>query len=292
MVTYLPGCQAPVADAPGAPAFSNRMGTSVRVKWAPPVEDNGAAVARYVLEAAPAGSGGPSFQEVYAGEAASCRVGGLAPGTEYLFRVRAANACGAGPYSPEASVSTTCAPPSPPTCVLATVDGGAAADAPPAVLVSWEPAPQAELQAACISYEIDAQPAAAVEGSSHKPAAGTPAGKSKEPKVCSGRATEHLLTGLQPGAAYLVRVRGIGADGAGHGKWSEAAAVQLPAWERPPPTVPAGGSGDEDEAARARRRKSRGGGGAAEGQQAAKPQRGHGVLGEPAQLQGLAGEAN
>lgn len=232
------------------------MGTSVRIKWQGPLEDNGAPVGEFVLEMAPAGG---SFQPVYAGDSTGYRAQQLAPGTQYQFRVRAGNAVGLGPYSEVSSVSTTSAPPSPPTRVEAVLADSDAAAAP-AVLVSWEPAPQGELQAACISYEIDAVPVPVGDASAHGHKSG---GAAAEPKrqTCSAKVPQHTLTGLQPGATYTVRVRGIGADGAGHGDWSGVATVQLPAVEKP---AAAGamvrmGSADEDaDAMRARRKKNKG----------------------------------
>ncbi len=272
---------ASAAGAPDAPTFSNRMGNSVRVKWQPPAEDNGAPVVEYVLEML--GPAAKYFQNVYEGESTSCRVQQLAPGTEYQFRVRAANAVGVGPHSAVSSVSTTSAPPSPPGNVLAALAGGATegaagsgASSAPSVVVSWEPAPQGDMQATCISYEIDAAPALLPassgrmgEAGMHHKAAG-PAAAPAVRQTCSAKVLQHALAGLQPGATYWVRVRGIGAGGSGHGEWSEPAAVQLPAVERATAASGCGGSGSGDEegeaaAVHSKRRKSRSGS-AAEGQ--------------------------
>ncbi len=213
----------------------------------------------------PGSSGSVSFQPIYAGEATSHRVQQLSPGTVYEFRVRAANAVGPGPFSEVASVATSSAPPSPPTTLQALLagapaDGSTAVGAgagsssgAPAVLVSWEPAMQGELQAACISYEIDATPAAAPTSSGklseaaqhHKQSAVSALAAVRQ--TCSAKVSQHLLTGLQPGAAYSVRVRGIGAGGAGHGDWSEPALVQLPVLERTCTAGVGGGSASGDE---------------------------------------------
>lgn len=274
------------------------MGSSVRVKWQPPAEDNGSAVAEYFLEmaAGPAaaaaaadeggsGSGG-GFQAVYAGEATSYRMQGLAPGTEYRFRVAAANAVGRGAFSTVGAVATTRAPPAPPTAVQAALAPAAESSAPATVLVSWQPAAQGELEAACISYEVEATAAVAAAASPASSAAsqrGPAAGSASLKTTCSARMTQLSLQGLAAGGTYAVRVRGIGADGAGHGEWSEPATVMLPAVEKPQPSPSSARSDEESEGGRARRRKQKGGSGGGAGSEAGggKAHRAH-SLGEAA----------
>lgn len=110
---------------------------------------------------------------------------------------------------------TSKAPPLPPSAVCArAADSGSATS----IEVSWQAPQQGAAEAACISFQVEAAP-------------------SPLKLTCGGRATQAVLTGLQPGATYAVRVRGVGADGAGHGPWSEPVAVSLRA-PSPPPAAP------------------------------------------------------
>ena len=78
------------------------------------------------------------------------------------------------------------------------------------ITVSWEAAQQGPQQAAAVSYEIEA------------------AGPSLVRHTCPARCTTAEVGGLQGGATYAVRVRSVGADGAGHGVWSTAANIEMP----------------------------------------------------------------
>ena len=59
-------------SAPAAPSFTNRMGTSVRARWAAPHEDHGAVVTEFVLEMAP--DAGNDFVRVRRGVQAAAGV--------------------------------------------------------------------------------------------------------------------------------------------------------------------------------------------------------------------------
>ena len=241
---------ADVPEAPEPPSSSNRTASSVRLKWQPPAEDNGAAVMQYVVELASAASGG-TFQAAYTGEATCCKLQQLLPGTEYSCRVAAVNLQGKGPSSAATRFTTALAPPLAPTSVEAAVDGevgpatvtvtwGATAAAAGAGAVAEEPEPeqQGEQRATCISYEVEAVPRAG-DGPAHtlKPVS----------KTCSARLTQLTLGPLQPGS-YEVHVRSIGADGAGHGEWSSKVliAVAKPAAPAPGAASAAAGSSDAE----------------------------------------------
>lgn len=120
---------------------------------------------------------------------------------------------GAGPFSQPITVQTSRAPPSPPT----DVDARPAPGSSSSIEVSWAAPRQGAQQAACISYEVEAQ------------AAGEGRGAAPHRQSCPARGTEAVLAGLKPGQRYAVKVRGVGAEGAGHGDWSEPAQVALPA---------------------------------------------------------------
>lgn len=231
-----------VPGAPEAPICSNRTASSVRLKWAPPAEDNGAAVTRYVVELGRGDAGSTAFEPALSSESTSCKLQHLAPGTTYACRVAAVNSEGQGPASAAVNFTTALAPPLPPGAVEAAVEQ--APGGPASVTVSWEPAAeQRGRRAACIGYEVEAalRPGEAAGGGPPKPAS----------KTCSAKVTQ-LSLGALPSGAWDVRVRGVGADGAGHGEWSSAAAVavQQPA----PPERP---SEAAEEAAEAKPHRSR-----------------------------------
>lgn len=112
-------------------------------------------------------------------------------------------AVGAGPWSPEVSVQTSKAPPPPPPSVAAEPSSSSSLE------VRWEAAQPGPQQAAVISYEVEAAPG---------PVRAT----------CPARSASAALAGLQPGGRYSVRVRAVGADGAGHGEWGAPVRVELP----------------------------------------------------------------
>jgi hypothetical protein len=232
------------------PSFSNRTSSSVRVKWAPPLQDNGSPILTYTLEMAEAAAGAaPTFVPAYTDGTPSARVQHLAPASTYLFRVRAANAVGAGAYSAVAQVATALAAPSPPLALRADVEGGERCEAglTTSALLSWAPAPSSPWQAACVSYEVEAQPVPREGGEQTRAGArsgradgatGTPAAAAAAVRqVCSAKQAQHRLAGLAPGGVFSVRMRSVGADGAGHGEWSAPVTLRLPA-PSPPPTPP------------------------------------------------------
>jgi hypothetical protein len=191
----------------------------VRVKWAAPFEDHGSAVLSYLLEVASDGAG---FSTAYRGPDTSCKVQNLAPAQRYEFRVSAISAVGVGPASEAAAVTTTLAAPPPPAGLRAEPaeqpPGSAAGEA----LVAWEPATPAagSCQAAAVGYEVDASLIPGKASGHARP------GSTRQ--ECGAGSTQLILTGLQPGGKYTVRIRSIGGDGAGHSEWSEARALALP----------------------------------------------------------------
>jgi hypothetical protein len=209
--------------APPAPTFSGRTAAGVRVRWAPPDEDNGSAVTGYEAEwcAGAAGVWAPAYR----GDEPGFKAAELLPNEEHHFRVRALSAAGAGAWSHTARLATGLAPPRAPASVAAAaVPGDAAVD------VYWTPPSAAPEHAACIGFEVQATGEAA-------PGGGAPAPPARQ--TAGAKATEARLGGLVAGATYSVRVRAVGAEGAGHGEWSAPAAVALPVAERPPPPPPA-----------------------------------------------------
>lgn len=150
-------------------------------------------------------------------------------------------AVGAGPYSDVVQVQTCRAPPSPPTGVAAAPVAGSSSS----VEVSWAAAAQSAHQAACTGYEVEAAPLRGKGG--------------ERRELCPGRATSKLVGGLQHSTAYRVRVRAVGADGAGHGDWSAAAEVTLPAPKPGEAAVPAAAAAAAEAAPKPQKRRERGG---------------------------------
>ena len=114
------------------------------------------------------------------------------------------------------------------------------------VSVTWEPSVSAAHQADPTGYEVEAVPTSrGADGNLHK---GTVR------QACSAR-TQEVAVGLIAGCAYSVRVRAVGAEGAGHGDWSAASLVALPHLQRAPSEST---SSDEPQAAQQRRWKGKG----------------------------------
>ncbi|KAJ9515995.1 hypothetical protein QJQ45_016818 [Haematococcus lacustris] len=190
------------------------------------------------------------WRAVYRGPDCSARLADLAPGTQYCLRVSAANAAGWGsPCSPE-SFRTALAPPGPPRCLTATLlpptasssaaqgvvmasSGAAAGAVPPAessLLFCWQAPLQTDCTAPPASYEVQAL-ALGLAGSGAERLGHSPATSLlHDVKLTASRACECLLSRLLlPGLRYGVRVRAVGAEGAGHGAWcEEEVVVELP----------------------------------------------------------------
>jgi len=154
-----------------------------------------------------------TFQEIQTTGAnvTSARVSGLAAGTSYVFRVRAANASGYSAYSNTATV-TTSAPnatvPAAPTGLTArgTVAG--------AIQLTWTDKSNNET-----SFRIEK----------------LNSGTYQEVMVVGANVTTALVVGLNPGTSYSFRVRA--ANAAGYSAYSNVATAASPVGT-PPPTAP------------------------------------------------------
>ena len=261
------------AGPPGAPRgplqFSGRAATSIKVRWQAPADDRGAAVICYILQAA-CPARGQGWGEVYRGPEHSARVSGLEPATDYEFRLAACNVVGQGPWGSAERAATGLRPPGPPAGVEVGVaspaelqqqaaaehaaggggGGGGGSGRGAAVVVTWQPPEPAGDCAEAIGYEVEATCSISAGAG-----AGAGAGASKLPGQARG--TRHVVTGLVPGSTVSVRVRSVGAGGAGHSDWSSSSQCELPAGVAP--AVP----GDGGAAA--------GGGGAGAGEGATSP---------------------
>ena len=214
--------EADVPGAPDAPVASGRTGTGVRLTWAPPLDNHGSPVTGYELQMAQSSSSlegrQQQFSTLVSGLDTNWKATQLLHGTEYAFRVRASNAVGAGPWSPITLVTTSKMAPLEPTDVQAMVETGACG----ALLIRWTPPVEEPTRAICTSYEIECISMARHRVAGEKTTSGR-GGDGKQAVIkqtCSGKVSQAKITGLKVGGEWNVRLRGIGADGAGHGEWS------------------------------------------------------------------------
>ena len=227
--------KADVPGAPGHPSCSGRTASSFKVKWGMPVEEHGAAVTSYVLQLRDVGG---EWRDVFHGSGLMTKVGELQPGVKYEVRVAAVNSVGQGPWSEIDSSITSLRPPKPPTRVEVVVGDPASASSSLAVasaisaaagqlglLVSWEPPEQEEKCAEVVGYEVEATPVPAGQTASSSSSAGGGAVL----KATVSRATSVTVVGAAAGRSYGVRLRSVGAGGAGHSAWSESVVVDMPA---------------------------------------------------------------
>lgn len=208
-------------EAPEPPIFSHKTATSVRVKWSTPKE-NGAPLELYRLDMALEGG---AFIEVFSGLATSYKVVGLLPGHHYHVRVQGVNEAGAGEWSDTSSFDTALSPPPIPTnvAVSARLDDeaeGRIQDAA-ALEISWESPSIAENCAEVASYEVEAS------SNNDRP---------RSSIVRNVQGCKCTLDLLPIATSFLVRIRSVGENSAGHSNWSEPVTVTTPGWRKRPST--------------------------------------------------------
>lgn len=212
---------------PASPACVPKSSTLIRVAWDPPVETNGAAVVQYELKMWKSSEDADDDKILYKGPDLSFKASNLSPGTTYSFSVRAINAVGPGAFSAPGMATTGLAAPLEPRNVqvmLEDADVGYNATPIGVVAVTWDSPEASDFHAACVAYEIEAL---CVRQQSGSTSLADPQSKNLNVKqTCKGNACK--MRGLNFGEAYRIRVRGIGAHGAGHGRWSAACSVVLP----------------------------------------------------------------
>jgi len=221
------------AAAPGppeAPFFAQKTATTIRVKWGPPDKENGAPVKQYRLEVAEQGG---AFTEVYSGYATAYKVTGLLPGQQYVFRVQAVNEAGRGEWSNTTPVVMALAPPPRPLNVVVNshFDDGSEAAAQGDVTmleVDWDHVEVKDPNCtAAASFEVEACPCKD-RGSQIRPS--TVRQVVVQPPC--------RLVGLPADTCFAVRVRVVGAQSAGHSKWSDTVLVTTPGWKKIRPSTP------------------------------------------------------
>lgn len=223
-----------VAAAPCQPARLSAAAegsSSMSVTWQPPEVDNGAPVTAYHLEMQAARGAGSGWANVWQGSKLTHTVGGLLPGRKYSWRVRAANACGSGPWSEAVTAST--APAVPGASSKPSISKVTATSAK----VKWS-IPLEDNGAAVRTYHVhlrqvqgQRQGSAADGGSSDAESVGSSGGEWLE--VYAGPLLDTTVTKLQPGSSYELRV--AAANSVGLGPWSPSAELATPLRPPPPP---------------------------------------------------------
>jgi hypothetical protein len=159
--------------------------------------------------------------------------------------VAAANCAGQGAFGLTEAVATALAPPGPPCSVeLEGLPAGGQGAAPEQLVLRWAAPRPAPAAAAPVSYEVVAAPMPAALAPWSAEAAAGAAGAAPEVRerekawekaaasggavkatVSARGAAECRLDRLLPGGCYAVRLRAVGAEGAGHSAWSAEAWV-------------------------------------------------------------------
>ena len=167
-----------------------------------------------------------SWYTVYEGKDEAARIGTLDPATRYWVRVQAVNSAGKGAYSEPMSVWTLPAPPGPPEA--AEVVGSCTVSSSAAwVDLRWRPPSPAPACAVAAGYEVVAKLALSDSSAGALPSPSSvtplpsPLGGGVAARLALGKVTECRLEGLVPGTAYVISLRSVGAEGAGHSNWGD-----------------------------------------------------------------------
>ena len=209
------------AALPVAPAKPTGVAkaASVTLTWVAPANPASAAVSGYKVQyrtaAAADWSGATTVSRT--GTASTTTITGLTNATAYVFRVRAVNRIGDGPWSPASASITPAALPAAPA--KPTVTGGATK-----ATVSWV-APTNPTSAAVSGYKVQ-----------YKTAAGSTWGDWT--RTGAATSVSETVTGLTNGTAYVFRVRAT--NRIGDGAWSPASDSVTPADAPAAPAKPAG----------------------------------------------------
>lgn len=189
--------------------------------WDIPSLDHGAEVTSYQLEFAPASRGQraaekTAWRSAYKGDAVSYTLTGLPPGAQYRARVRATNAYGWGPWSDVLTAATEPDVPGTPDAP------GASGRTGTSVRLTWAP-PLDNHGSPVTEYELQ-MAQGGPDGQFNTLVSGL---DTNWKHTCSGKVTQSKVTGLKVGGEWSIRIRGIGADGAGHGEWSSPVTVAV-----------------------------------------------------------------
>lgn len=171
----------PSCTVPGSPQnFSaNAVGSMASLQWSAP--STGGAPENYLLEAGT----GPQSSDLAVVPLTGLSFSSPVPPGSYFLRIRASNACGAGPASETRLLSVVCAPPGTPSSPTASVFGSTAT-------VSWTGV------AGATQYRFEVGTASGANNMTAQTVNGT----------------SHQLSGLASGT-YFMRVRAINSCGSG-----------------------------------------------------------------------------
>ncbi|GGC09511.1 fibronectin type III domain-containing protein [Cellulomonas carbonis] len=196
-------------EAPRAPRVTEVRDGTVVLAWDAPLA-NGAPITGYRVTVQPGGTTRDCAST-------TCTIDGLTNGTEYRFTVAARNEVDLSDESPTSAPARPDARPGAPSAPR--VERGDAR-----LLVSWS-APT-NTGTPITRYELEVSPA---------PASG--------PSTIGVTSTSHVVTGLQNGRAYTVRVRAVN-DAPEPGDWSTSSAAVVPARAPDAPQQLAASSGE------------------------------------------------
>ncbi|XP_077516049.1 fibronectin type-III domain-containing protein 3A-like isoform X2 [Amblyomma americanum] len=177
---------------------------SAHLRWGPASSTGGAAVTAYELQVCEEDDS--QSRVAYRGPDMDCTVAGLSPGRTYLFRVRALNSVGPGPWSEPLQAQSGAGAPDSPANLAVQVRGATCA------VVSWE-------EALChgapvLEYQLECHRATGHENGNYV-------------QVYAGRNTHHEARSLEPASTYWFRV--MACSSAGSSAFSDPVECNTPA---------------------------------------------------------------
>ncbi|CAD7698634.1 unnamed protein product [Ostreobium quekettii] len=225
--------------------------TSLRLSWKPPAHDGGSSITGYQLQccdARRAAEEGPAaFAGAYSTSLCVWEGDGLLPGTEYSFRVRALNACGASGWSPAVRGTTKAGVPQapcPPAVCEATSDS---------LTIRWDPPDGRGSTVSSYTAQVAEQESrrngfVSLQEGSQTCVPSVPEEDLGVPTACcsdcicdgldfrdvySGSQAQCRVRGLKASTVYAVRLRA--SNKAGSSEWSKAIACKTQAAAPSPP---------------------------------------------------------
>lgn len=177
---------------------------SAHLRWGAASSTGGAAVTAYELQVSEEDDS--QSRVAYRGPDMDCTVAGLSPGRTYLFRVRAVNSVGAGPWSEPLHAQSGAGAPDPPANLAVQVKGSTCA------AVSWD---EAVCHGAPVSeYQLECRHTGSEDDAAYV-------------QVYAGRNTHYEARSLEPASAYCFRV--MACSSAGSSTFSEPIECSTPA---------------------------------------------------------------
>lgn len=177
---------------------------SAHLRWGAASSTGGAAVTSYELQVSEEDDS--QSRVAYRGPDMDCTVAGLSPGCTYLFRVRAVNSVGAGPWSEPLQAQSGAGSPDPPTNLAVQVRSSTCA------AVSWD-------EAVChgapvLEYQLECRRIGGEEDAAYV-------------QAYAGRNTHYEARNLEPASTYCFRV--MACSSAGSSTFSDPVECSTPA---------------------------------------------------------------